>query len=218
MWGCPADWRWVRDLLEAHGVEVLAPDLPSHRLAGAGLLDDVEKVKSAIRSATRTPVVMAGWSYGCDVAGVAADAGGIWRLVYVSSVPQPVQPAVRADTLFDGSPSMDWDAEGRFVPRDGWWNDDGMHFSSGVSAHFEAHPRRPATRRTLSDPVLAAGWTRVPTTVLLGERDVFNGEQPWARARDRVEDVRVVDCDHFIPFSHPDLVAEVILEGVPRTG
>src|SRR5690348_8367494 len=102
MWGCPADWRWVREILEARDVEVIVPDLPSHRSPNAGLLDDVEVVRSAIRSASPDPTVVAGWSYGCDVIGVAADGESVARLVYISSVPQLVQPVVRDGSLFDG--------------------------------------------------------------------------------------------------------------------
>lgn len=214
MWGVPEDWRWVRALLEEKGVEVAAPDLPSHRFADAGLADDVEEVRAAIRSMGRSPTVLAGWSYGCDVAGVAADGESMARLVYLSSVPLPVQPVVREDTVFDEDPVIVWDEQGRFVPRPGWWRQ-GMEFSSEAISYLEVHPRRPVTRRTLSDPILAAAWEHVPTTVLLGERDEFNGALCRTMAMERVDDVRMVDCDHFIPFNLPALVASVILEEVP---
>ncbi len=215
MWGCPADWHWVRELLEARRVEVVVPDLPSHRLAGAGLLDDAEAVREAIRTAgSHGPAVAVGWSYGCDAVSIAADGEAVARLVLVSSVPQAIHLQPRDGTLFDGSPDYLWDEAGRFVPRGGWWHEEGTGFSAEVRAHFDANPRRPVTRRTLSDPVPAAAWTRIPTTVLLGRRDAFNGEQPWVRARERVSDVRVLDCDHFVPFTLPGLVADVILEGV----
>lgn len=80
---------------------------------------------------------------------------------------------------------------------------------------LEDEARRPVTRRTLSDPIPSAAWAHLPTTVLIGERDAFNGPEPWTRARERVQDVRVVDCDHFLPFNLPGLVADVILEPPP---
>lgn len=110
---------------------------------------------------------------------------------------------------------MVWDDHGRFVPEVGWWNDEGMEFSSEARAHLDANPRRPVTRRTLSDPIPTAAWAHLPTTVLIGERDAFNGPEPWNRARERVHDVRVVDCDHFLPFNLPSMVADVILEPLP---
>jgi thioesterase domain-containing protein len=213
MWGAPEDWQDVRERLEARGIEVLVPDLPSHRLAGAGLLDDAEAVRAAIRAANSSPTVGVGWSYGCDALGIAADGESVSRLVYVGSVPHQLHPEPRESTFFDDNPVLVWDGQGRCVPREGWWND--ADLSPEARAFFEAHPRRPVTRMTLSDPIPAAAWTHLPTTVLLGERDLFNGEQPWARARELVEDVRVLDSDHFVPFSLPALVAEVILERIP---
>ncbi|KHL05600.1 alpha/beta fold hydrolase [Sinomonas humi] len=84
------------------GFDVVAPDLPSHRL-NAGLLEDAEEVKSAIRGCAG-PVVVAGWSYGGDVIGLAA-AGeeNVVRLVYVSSIPQPVQEDPRDGDIFAAS-------------------------------------------------------------------------------------------------------------------
>lgn len=82
MWGRPGDWQWVQRRLNDRGVEVLVPDLPSHQFPDAGFLDDVEEVKAAIRSSA-PPTCVAGWSYGCDVVGVAADGEeNVARLVY----------------------------------------------------------------------------------------------------------------------------------------
>ena len=63
MWSSPADWRWVAERLRDNDVEVLAPDLPSHRTASAGLTADAAEVRSMIAGA-RPPVVAVGWSYG----------------------------------------------------------------------------------------------------------------------------------------------------------
>ncbi|MEW1820627.1 hypothetical protein AB0323_07510 [Arthrobacter sp. NPDC080031] len=80
-------WGFQRRLQDM-GVEVSVPDLPSHRLPHAGLLDDVEEGKTAIRSST-PPTCVAGWPYGADVIGIAAKGeADAARLVYGSSVPQ----------------------------------------------------------------------------------------------------------------------------------
>ena len=47
MWSSPADWRWVAERLRDNDVEVLAPDLPSHRTASAGLTADAAEVRCA---------------------------------------------------------------------------------------------------------------------------------------------------------------------------
>src|SRR5690349_226034 len=85
-WGHPADWTWVRDELEAAGVLVITPDLPSHQSGSASFADDVETVREAIRTSP-APVVLAGWSYGGDVIGVAAaETESVVHLVYVAAV------------------------------------------------------------------------------------------------------------------------------------
>jgi pimeloyl-ACP methyl ester carboxylesterase len=75
MWSSPDDWRWVSEGLRQHGVDVIAPDLPSHRSTSAGRASDVDEVRKAIESAA-SPVVLVGWSYGGSIisgAGVGAD-------------------------------------------------------------------------------------------------------------------------------------------------
>lgn len=213
MWGVPGDWQWVQRLLEEHGVQVSVADLPSHRRSDAGLLDDVEEVRAMLRTAG-APTVAVGWSYGCDVIGVAA-AGepNVARLVYVSSVPLPLHPGPRDGSIFDDSPIIDWVGDDRFVISDAWRV--GRDFAPEVWAFADANPKRPVTRRTLTDPIAATAWAGIPTTVLLGTRDDLFGAQARAFAREAVRDVREFASDHFIPFSLPGLVAGVILEEIP---
>ncbi|HLL61993.1 MAG TPA: alpha/beta hydrolase, partial [Propionibacteriaceae bacterium] len=91
LWGNPDDWQWVRSSLEAAGVRVTVPDLPSHLSTEAGLTADAKAVRHEIRSGP-APVVAVGWSYGGTVISVAA-AGepSVRHLVYVSDVPSPPQ-------------------------------------------------------------------------------------------------------------------------------
>ncbi|MCX2750089.1 alpha/beta hydrolase [Arthrobacter sp. MI7-26] len=213
MWGRPGDWQWVQRRLEDRGVGVLVPDLPSHRLPDAGFLDDVEEVKAAIRSSA-PPTCVAGWSYGADVIGVAAEGeANVARLVYVSSVPQKIHPDPRDGGIFDGSPIMVWDDQDRFVLNDAW--KEGRDFRPEVWEHYATNPLRAVTRRTLSDPIPAAAWEHIPTTILLGNRDDLNGEQQRVWAREAVADVRDVDSDHFVPHNIPEIVADVLLEDLP---
>ncbi len=55
-------------------------------------------------------------------------------------------------------------------------------------------------------------WRTIPTTVLLGRDDALNPteHQEWARAQ--LDDVRIIDSDHFILFRQPDIVADLIEE------
>ncbi len=85
LWVRPVDWRWVGRLLEDADVQVITPDLPSHRTSTAGLADDAAEVREAIRACT-PPVAVVGWSYGGSVISLAAAGEGmVARLIYTSS-------------------------------------------------------------------------------------------------------------------------------------
>ena len=89
LWGGPVDWRWVRGLLEDANVRVITPDLPSHNTPTAGLAEDAEEVREAIRACT-PPVAAVGWSYGGSVISLAAAGeGSVSRLIYISDIPRP---------------------------------------------------------------------------------------------------------------------------------
>ncbi|WP_138444689.1 alpha/beta hydrolase [Sinomonas susongensis] len=213
-WGNPGDWQWVRRILEANGFDVAVPDLPSHRL-DAGLLEDAEEVKSAIRGYAG-PVVVAGWSYGGDVIGlVAAGEQNVARLVYVSSVPQPIQEHPREATIWDGDPAVRWDDPDRFVLDNDWWvyEEKGTTFPEEVRRHIQSNPRRSASRRILTDPIPAAAWMEFPVSVLIGTRDELVSDDRRAWAKQNIKDVRDVDDDHFLIFNSPDLLADAIMEG-----
>jgi pimeloyl-ACP methyl ester carboxylesterase len=88
LWGFPDDWRWVRPLLEAEGIQVVTPDLPSERSSSAGLADDADEVRRAIR-ACAPPVVVAGWSHsGPVISMAAAGESSVIRLIYIGEIPR----------------------------------------------------------------------------------------------------------------------------------
>lgn len=220
MWGVPEDWTWVRRELEERQpyLQVLTPDLPSHRSPEAGLLEDADEVRKAIE-ASPAPTVVVGWSYGCDVVGIAAHSmSNVTHLVYVSSPPLRGEPEVRDARWVDAMDHMLRDEFGRFALDGDWWlsqDEAGARLPSEVRAFLKTHPRRFVTKKTRSDPVPAEAWAEIPTTVLLGVRDNLTGREQRAWAREAVADVRDIDTDHFMLFNRPDVVAEVILEEGP---
>ena len=216
MWGVPEDWAWVQRALEEQpDLQVVAPDLPSHRSPNAGLLEDAGEVRAAI-TASPAPTVVAGWSYGCDVVGIAAHRmKNVARLVYVSSPPLKLQPDVRDAAWVDSMEHMLHDEQGRHALDGGWWlseDEAGLQLPDDVRAFLKDHPRRFATKKTRSDPVPAQAWAEIPTTVLLGARDNLTSSEARAWAREAVADVRDIDTDHFMLFNRPDVIAHVILE------
>lgn len=217
LWGVPEDWTWVRRELERQrpDLQVVVPDLPSHRVLDAGLVADAEEVREAI-SASPAPTVVVGWSYGTDVVGIAAQGmQNVARLVYVSSPPLKPTFDARDVSYVDTMDHVLRDEHGRFALDGDWWlNEDeaGLRLPDEVRAVLKEHPRRFATTRTRSDPVPSAAWSELPTTVLLGARDNLTGAEQRAWAREAVTDVRDIDTDHFALFNRPDVVAQVVLE------
>ena len=95
MWSSPADWRWVAERLRDNDVQVVVPDLPSHRTGSAGLTADAAEVRRIIASA-RPPVVAVGWSYGCDVIHkAAAGEPSVTHLVYIPASRTRIQACSR---------------------------------------------------------------------------------------------------------------------------
>ncbi len=220
-WGNPDDWQWVRGLLEERGVHVETPDLPSHRSSRAGLLDDAEEVRQLLRQA-QAPIVAVGWSYGGEVVGVAA-AGvhDVVRLVVVSTTPLPPTVQVRRASWFDEGGRIYLD-KGRatFVLDSDWFlnEEKGTTFKPEVRDHLRRNPRRPASMRAYTDPVLSAAWQSIPTTVLLGRDDelVSADERRWVA--ETITDVREIDDDHFILFNHPEAIADIVVEALEGAG
>ena len=94
--------------------------------------------------------------------------------------------------------------------------DEGETFPEDVCEHFRDHPRRSVTRATHGAQPQAA-WETTPTTVLIGQRDNMLSEADRKWAEEHLNDVRVIDTDHFIIFRHPDLVAQLVLDAIERT-
>jgi pimeloyl-ACP methyl ester carboxylesterase len=53
--------------------------------------------------------------------------------------------------------------------------------------------------------------------VLIGERDNLLSEADRKWAEGHLDDVRVMDSDHFIIFRHPEVVAQLVLEALRAT-
>jgi pimeloyl-ACP methyl ester carboxylesterase len=214
LWGNPQDWLWVSELIEHAGAVVVAPDLPSHRYPQAGLLEDADEVRAAIRAAVR-PVVVAGWSYGGTVISIAADGEqSVTRLVYVSNVPSAARDFGFTDWI-DEDPEVITYEDGTFVLDNEWWLNEeaGTTFPPEVLSHLRHHPRRRASRKSMSDPQPTTAWRSIPSTVVLGRLDDQPGANDVEGAAAKVPDVRVLECDHFTIFREPASVARAILDG-----
>ena len=101
------------------------------------------------------------------------------------------------------------------LDNDLWLKEQGETFPAEVRRHFHDHPRRLVTRATQGGQPKAA-WGTTPTTVLIGERT--RSPRPIAGwADEHLDDVRVINTDHFIIFRYPEVVAQLVLEALGPT-
>jgi len=214
LWGNPVDWRWVKNLLEDADVQVITPDLPSHNTLTAGLAEDADAVREAIR-ACAPPVVAVGWSYGGSVINLAAAGeGSVCRVIYISDIPRPAGFSGEDLGWIDSDPLIVVHPDGRFVlDNDLWLQADGVTFPEPVRIHCRDHPRRLVTPATPGAQPEAA-WETMPATVPIAERDNLLSEADRTWVAENVDDVRVIESDHFIVFRQPETVAQLVLESL----
>jgi hypothetical protein len=75
-------------------------------------------------------------------------------------------------------------------------------------------PRR-TVPAAIGDPQTAAAWQSIPTTLLVGLDDNFaKSDLQWAT--DNLEDVRIIQTNHFIIFRHPEAVLAAIMDALDR--
>jgi len=199
-------------------VHVIAPDLPSHQSAAAGLSADAASVRHAIHSCPQ-PVVLAGWSYGGVVISMAAagEHASVCHLVYVSDIPHLPESEQGDLSWIDEDPHISFVDGGAFVLDNDWLLNEeaGTTMPDEVHAHLLSHPRRPAARAVF-EPQAAAAWESIPVTVLIGDHDelVSDAERSWVA--EHFDDVRVLPTDHFLIFRDPDAVSQAVFEAFDR--
>jgi hypothetical protein len=149
----------------------------------------------------------------------AADGEGVARLVYIAGTPWPVRTDPWPTDWVRDNPVVRDLGNGTFVLDTDLWLDAEAHrFPADVVAHLRARRRRPMSFRCLTDPQPTAAWTTISTTVLLGKRDDMVGPDNAAAAKAAVPDVRMLDCDHFVPFRLPQVIADTVIEATGNAG
>jgi len=143
----------------------------------------------------------------------AARELSVAHLVYIAGIPNPDPELFPPAESEEEDPHILVLDDGTFVLDNDWWLNEeaGTTMPSHVLAHLREHPRRPASSATWSDPVTAAAWDSIPTTIIIGRFDdlVPADRVAWA---ERHFEVRILDSDHFMIFREPGFVADVVLE------
>jgi pimeloyl-ACP methyl ester carboxylesterase len=214
-WGNPGDWQWVRRLLEDRDVSVSVPDLPSCRSTSAGLTEDADTVRRAIQSSP-APVVAVGLSYGGRVISMAAaEETSVTHLIYVGDVPRPASNEDEDVSWIEEDPHIVVHDDGTYVLDNDWWLNEeaGTTFPAQVVEHLRRNPRRPQSMAA-TQAQTAAAWQNIRTTVLLGREDQLVPDEDRRWANDNLDDVRLLETDHFMLFRQPEVISQVVLEAL----
>jgi pimeloyl-ACP methyl ester carboxylesterase len=215
-----SSWGAVIDPLLDAGHPVIAAANPLRSVAA-----DAAAVADVVRSVDG-PVVLAAHSYGgMVITGVPAEAGEIVGLVYANGfAPEPGEHCFQLASKFPGS--MLGPETARPVPRSDGTTDlyvapDSFRdiFCQDVpapQAALMAITQRPATQEALTEP---SGdhplWKDVPSWFLIGEEDHIIPADLQRYMAERAHAHRTLEipgCSHAITVSHPEAVAQQIMD------
>ena len=215
-----SSWNGVIDSLLDAGHPTVTAANPLRSLAS-----DAAAVSDVVR-AIEGPVVLVAHSYGgAVISNVDADAGEIAGLVYVNAfAPDAGEHCFQLAAMFPGS--MLGETTVRPVPRSDGTTDfyvasDPFHdiFCADVpasQARLMCATQRPATQEALVEPSGERPlWTTVPSCFPIGTEDRiippalqhYMAERAGAR-----QTIEVPGASHVSLLSHPDAVAQLILE------
>jgi len=211
-WADGSSWARVIERLRQQGQRAVAAPLPLTTLA-----DDVAALDRTI-DRVEGPVVLVGHAYGGVVIGETRSKR-IKALVYVAGV-APDEGEAAAQAAYRGeqhplAPKLGPDADGLvWMPEDAFANAFAPQASESDQAVFAA-VQRPISLGCITTPVSRPRWRDIPSWYLLAEEDrmIVAANQRFMAER---MGARIVPhpVDHTPLASHPDLVAQVILEAV----
>ena len=217
-----ASWNGVVDRLLADGQVVTAFANPLR-----GVASDSAYLNALVASIAG-PVVLVGHSYGgMVISGVTAPNAA--ALVYVAAfAPEAGESALDLSSRFPGSTLGN--ALTPPVPLPDGGSDlsiqtDKFHhqFAADVpvdEAARMAATQRPITASALSDGASAPAWKRIPAWFVYGGQDknIPPASHAFMAGRAAAQVTTVLqDASHVVMVSHPDAVAELILQAIDAT-
>lgn len=214
-WADGSSWQAVMQLLEEHGLKVIAAPIPLTSLS-----DDAAALRRAL-ARTEGPVVVAGHAYAGAVIATAHDER-VKALVYIAAL-APDEGETVAQTFYKDeahamAPQLAPDADG-FI----WLPDEAFAsaFAQNASAEQIALAKavqRPISVKSIQEPAPAPAWKSKPTWYLVAEHDrMINPKTQHFMAERMQATVRALQVDHTPLLTAPEKVVEVILEAVEAT-
>ncbi|CAM2149817.1 Pimeloyl-ACP methyl ester carboxylesterase [Pararobbsia alpina] len=218
-WADGSSWATIVSLLQQHGVNVVAVQLPRTSLA-----DDASVVTQAI-DAQSGPVILVGHSYGGAVITQAGIDPKVAALVYVSAFAPGNGESINDITAPFPTPA--WEANGLIVNSAGFLtltHDTFLNsFAPDVpkaTAAVLAVSQGPLFSHCLEDKVSIAAWKTKPSWWVYGDQDqIIPPQFQQLEAKTINATLTVIPgASHVALISQPNAVANVILSALSKTG
>jgi len=218
-WADGSSWSSVVSLLQQHGVNVVAVQLPR-----TSLTDDAAVVTQAI-DAQSGPVILVGHSYGGAVITQAGTDSKVAALVYVSAFAPGDGQSI--NDLTSPFPAPAWEANGLILnaagfltlTRDTFLNSFAPDVPKATAAVL-AVSQGPLFNHCLDDKVTAAAWKVKPSWWVYGDQDqIIPPQLQQLEAKTLNATLTVIPgASHVALISQPSAVANVILDALGKTG
>jgi pimeloyl-ACP methyl ester carboxylesterase len=211
-WVDGSSWNQVTAILQRHGHQVVAVQLPLTSLA-----DDVAWTRHVLAERLRGPTVLAGHSYGgAVISGAATGVESAIGLVFASAfAPDEGETLGGLNTRFPPPPGLAHtqpDSQG-FL----WFDPAAIpaNFAQDIpvrDARVLAAAQKPIAARSFADPAGPPAWKTLPSWFLVSTQDrMINPDlERFMAARIGATTIEV-RSSHASPASHPNKVAGLIL-------
>jgi pimeloyl-ACP methyl ester carboxylesterase len=214
-WADESSWAKVADLLQSKGVKTVTFSLPL-----SSLPDDVAALDGALERVDG-PAILVGHAYaGAVIAATHSDK--VKALVYIAGL-APDEGETVADVFYryehdDKAPALAPDG-------DGWIRLPVEAFETAFAQHATtqelkllAASQRPISPASITVPVGAPLWKRVPSWYLVAQRDHMIPEQTQRFMAERMNaHIRAYPVDHLPSVTAPSLVVDVIVDAIQQS-
>lgn len=214
-WHGPWCWEPLLPYLEAAGLAVLCPALPSAGETPAGLAEDAAHIGAVVRSISG-PVLLCGHSYGGMVLSAThTGRADIRRLFYLCAYMTEAGESLESSLRNAGERRP-----GHWVRRlpDGRTQVDAARAAAlfyadcpGASQDWAIDRLRPHWARVLSDPIAAPAWRRHPSTYLACTADQVLAPRVQREVYGpRAQQLVTLDSGHSPFLSRPQQLAQAL--------